>query len=71
MGLVQLGSTMCKWNPRTAETKQKHSPEHRNEPSLLLLVHIFPGFELFCIQCNRAQCTEMWAKATKQFLLSS
>lgn len=66
-GLVQLGSTMCKRSPRTVETEQKHSPEHRNEPSLLLLLCIFPGFKLFCFWCNRAWCTETWPKLQNSF----
>lgn len=66
-GLVQLGSTMCKQSPRTTETEQKHSPEHRNEPTLLLLLCIFPGFKLFCFQCNSAWCTETWPKLQNSF----
>lgn len=47
-GLMQLENTACKRIQSTAGAGQKRGPEHRNESSLLRLMCIFSGLELFC-----------------------
>lgn len=61
-GLMQLENTVCRQIHSSTRAGQKRGPERRNESSLLQSTCIFSGLELFCTNCSRAQCFEMWPK---------